>query len=62
MKIAGLEVASSCETGSCGTCRIVVKEGKILHKRKGLTTREQEKEMLCCVSRGEGHIVVEFDI
>ncbi|TIA49830.1 MOSC domain-containing protein [Aureobasidium pullulans] len=60
MREAGLEVASSCETGSCGTCRIGVKRGKILHKGTGLSTEEQEKEMLCCVSRGQGHIVVEL--
>ncbi|THX71324.1 MOSC domain-containing protein [Aureobasidium pullulans] len=60
MREAGLEVASSCETGSCGTCRIGVKRGKILHKGTGLSTEEQDKEMLCCVSRGQGHIVVEL--
>jgi ferredoxin len=62
MRAAGLEVVSSCETGSCGTCRIGLKEGKVVHKGKGLTTEEQEKEMLCCVSRGQGHIVVELDV
>lgn len=62
MRAAGLEVASSCETGSCGTCRIGVKRGKVLHRGKGLTKEEQGKEMLCCVSRGEGHIVVELDL
>lgn len=60
MREAGLEVASSCETGSCGTCRIGVRRGKILHKGTGLSTEEQEKAMLCCVSRGQGHIVVEL--
>lgn len=40
MKAAGLGVASSCQTGSCSTCRIVVKEGKIVHKGKGSTTKE----------------------
>jgi len=62
MRAAGLEMASSCETGSCGTCRIGVKRGKVLHRGKGLTKEEQGKEILCCVSRGEGHIVVELDL
>jgi len=62
MRAAGLAVASSCETGSCGTCRIGVKSGKVLHRGEGLTKEEQGKEMLCCVSRGEGHIVVELDL
>ncbi|TIA07070.1 MOSC domain-containing protein [Aureobasidium pullulans] len=60
MREAGLEVASSCETGSCGTCRIGVRRGKILHQGTGLSIEEQEKKMLCCVSRGEGHIDVEL--
>jgi len=62
MRAAGLEVASSCETGSCGTCRIGMKSGKVSHRGEGLTKEEQGKEMLCCVSRGEGHIVVELDL
>lgn len=62
LRAAGLEVASSCETGSCGTCRIAVKQGKVVHRGEALTKEEQTKEMLCCVSRGEGHIVVELDI
>jgi ferredoxin len=62
MRAAGLEVASSCETGSCGTCRIGLKSGKVVHRGKVLMTEEQEKEMLCCVSRGDGHIVVELDV
>jgi ferredoxin-NADP reductase len=62
IRAAGLEVASSCETGDCGTCRIGVKDGKIMHRGKGLTTKEQEHEILCCVSRGDEHIVVKLDI
>jgi len=62
MRAAGLQVASSCETGSCGTCRIRVQEGKVVYKGKGLTAEEQKKEMLCCVDRGEGHTVVELGV
>ncbi|KAH0344971.1 MOSC domain-containing protein, partial [Aureobasidium melanogenum] len=61
MRDAGFEMDSSCETGNCGTCRIPVKAGKVLHKGSGLTTNEQETEMLSCVSRGIGHIVVALE-
>ncbi len=65
LRKAGLEVESSCEVGNCGTCRVGVKNGKILHRGSGLPEEEQAgvgdgKEMLSCVSRGVGHIVVEL--
>ncbi|KAF4556552.1 MOSC domain-containing protein 2 [Elsinoe fawcettii] len=58
LREAGFDVPSSCETGSCGTCRIAVKEGRVEHRGNGLTADEKEGEMLSCVSRGIGHIVV----
>lgn len=57
---AGFEVGSSCEVGSCGTCRIGLKAGKVEHRGTGLTEEEKEGEMLACVSRGVGKIVVEL--
>lgn len=56
---AGLEVSSSCETGNCGTCRVRLKCGRVEHRGPGLTKEEAKEEMLSCVSRGVGHIVVE---
>lgn len=60
LRAAGLEVSSSCETGKCGTCRVPVKCGRVEHRGTGLTEKEQEKEMLSCVSRGIGHISIEI--
>lgn len=59
MRDAGFDVPSSCETGTCGTCRIRVRKGKVEHRGSALTGEEKENEMLCCVSRGTGEITVE---
>ncbi|KAF2222725.1 MOSC domain-containing protein [Elsinoe ampelina] len=59
MREAGFDVPSSCEVGSCGACRLKVVEGRVDHRGIGLTTDEKNGEMLSCVSRGIGHVVVE---
>ncbi|KAI3005920.1 hypothetical protein CBS147346_3947 [Aspergillus niger] len=56
---AGFEIGSSCEVGNCGTCRVAVRCGRVLHRGTALMESEQRSEMLACVSRGVGHIVVE---
>ncbi|RDW67455.1 uncharacterized protein DSM5745_09321 [Aspergillus mulundensis] len=61
LKDAGFGVSSSCEVGNCGTCRVPVKCGRVEHRGSALTKDEQRFEMLACVSRGVGHIVVEID-
>lgn len=58
LKDAGFEIGSSCEVGNCGTCRVPIRHGRVEHHGSGLTEIEQRSEMLACVSRGVGHIVV----
>jgi ferredoxin-NADP reductase len=58
LKEAGFDIGSSCETGSCGTCRIPLRKGKVDHKGTALTEDEKKVEILTCVSRGMGEIVV----
>ncbi|KAI0596327.1 pyruvate kinase-like protein [Biscogniauxia sp. FL1348] len=54
-------VPSSCEVGNCGTCRVAVRDGEVVHRGTGLGEEEkQEGNMLSCVSRGVGRIVVEI--
>lgn len=60
MREAGLEVDSSCETGNCGTCRVEVCQGKVDHRGSALSEEDKGVAMLACVSRGVGHIVIEF--
>jgi ferredoxin len=57
---AGFEVDSSCETGNCGTCRVEVCQGRVDHRGSGLDGENKANAMLSCVSRGIGHIVIDF--
>jgi vanillate monooxygenase ferredoxin subunit len=57
----GVKIATSCEQGMCGTCKVKVLEGEIDHRDKRLTA-EQKKEgfFLPCVSRGKTNLVLEL--
>ena len=57
---AGMEVDSSCETGNCGSCRVEVCQGRIDHRGSGLGEEDKAMAMLSCVSRGIGHMVIDF--
>jgi vanillate monooxygenase ferredoxin subunit len=50
---AGVEVATSCEQGVCGTCLTTVLAGRPDHRDMLLTEEEQQAgdRMLLCVSR-----------
>lgn len=53
------DVASSCEVGNCGTCKLSVRSGRVDHRGTALLPEEKDSAMLSCVSRGIGRIVVE---
>ncbi|RVU20904.1 oxidoreductase [Streptomyces antnestii] len=50
---AGVQVLSSCQEGTCGTCETAVLEGTVDHRDSLLTPAEQETHdtMMICVSR-----------
>ncbi len=58
----GINLLYSCRVGGCGTCEVKVSEGKITHFDSFLTEEQQNtnQTMLCCVSRGEGHLVLDL--
>jgi ferredoxin-NADP reductase len=60
LRSAGLDVASSCEVGNCGTCRIGVRNGRVDHRGTGLLEDEKKGMMLSCVSRGLGTLVLDL--
>ncbi|CAI6331634.1 unnamed protein product [Periconia digitata] len=61
LRKVGLDVASSCEVGNCGTCRVEVCGGRVEHKGTGLDVAEKEDGgMLSCVSRGIGRIALDL--
>ena len=58
MRAHGLRVPSSCESGTCGTCRTVVLEGEPDHRDMVLTAAERGREMMVCVSRAKSAVLV----
>ncbi len=51
MRAAGHECPSSCESGSCGTCRTGLLEGSVDHRDFVLVAEERETHIMICVSR-----------
>ena len=60
LRANGVEVASSCETGACGTCRVAVLDGEPVHNDVYLndTERQQGDQMMVCVSRASSDRLV----
>jgi phthalate 4,5-dioxygenase reductase subunit len=54
----GLQLRSSCEAGSCGSCLTRVVAGDIDHRDFLLDDSEQSHSMLICVSRARGDKLV----
>lgn len=55
----GVKIPTSCEQGACGTCKVKVLEGEVLHRDKRLTAEQKaEGWMLACVSRAKGDKLV----
>ncbi|KAI8299170.1 Carnitine monooxygenase reductase subunit [Colletotrichum sp. SAR11_240] len=54
------DLESSCEVGNCGTCKVVLKSGRVDHRGTALSPEEKAGSMLSCVSRGIGRIAIEI--
>ncbi|AXB80494.1 cytochrome P450 [Novosphingobium sp. P6W] len=57
---AGVQVLSTCQEGTCGSCEVGVVEGDILHRDTVLTREERaaSETMMVCVSRCAGDRLV----
>lgn len=53
MRAAGYEVPSSCETGTCGTCKVKVLSGIPDHRDLFLPPQERDSNIMICVSRAK---------
>jgi phthalate 4,5-dioxygenase reductase subunit len=53
MREHGLEVPSSCETGTCGTCRTKLLAGEADHRDLCLAEHEKADNIMICVSRAK---------
>ncbi len=59
---AGIELDSACREGICGTCRVPVLSGEIVHRDAILSDAERAcgDAMMACVSRGRGIVVLDL--
>ncbi|RYX94698.1 MAG: oxidoreductase [Comamonadaceae bacterium] len=53
MREHGCDTASSCESGTCGTCRTGLLEGEADHRDMVLMPEEMERQIMVCVSRAK---------
>jgi phthalate 4,5-dioxygenase reductase subunit len=53
LRAHGLEVPSSCETGTCGTCRTKMLAGVADHRDLVLAEHERKDNIMICVSRAK---------
>ncbi|KAK9426179.1 putative MOSC domain-containing protein [Seiridium unicorne] len=51
-EFGGAQVASSCEVGNCGTCKVTLKSGRVEHRGTGLLEDEKQEALLSCSSHG----------
>ena len=61
LRAEGVQVSSSCESGTCGSCRTRLISGDVEHRDLVLTEQEQSTNIMICVSRArEGDLVVDL--
>ncbi len=61
LRLHGYKVPSSCESGTCGTCRCRLLEGTADHRDLVLTDDEKSRFLMVCVSRAAGdELVIEL--
>lgn len=53
LRDAGVQVPSSCESGSCGTCKTRLLEGVADHRDLVLMPEETSSQIMVCVSRAQ---------
>jgi len=53
-------VPSSCETGTCGTCKVRLLAGEADHRDLYLTEKDRADNIMICVSRAKtGDILID---
>ncbi|CAN1568279.1 Hmp Flavodoxin reductases (ferredoxin-NADPH reductases) family 1 [Burkholderiaceae bacterium] len=62
LRQAGVRVASSCESGTCGSCKTGLLAGAVEHRDLVLLADEQATHLMPCVSRSVGGATLELDL
>lgn len=61
MRDAGIETLSSCESGTCGTCKCQLIAGEVEHRDSVLMEEEKSGFIMICVSRAQsGNLTIDF--
>ncbi|MFW5654448.1 MAG: PDR/VanB family oxidoreductase [Roseicyclus sp.] len=61
LRDAGIATVSSCESGTCGTCRTRLMDGDADHRDMVLTEEDRERNIMICVSRAKaGRLVLDL--
>ena len=58
LRAAGQHVPSSCESGTCGSCRTPLLSGDVEHRDWVLRPEEQAQHIMVCVSRAKSNELV----
>ncbi len=53
LRAAGTDVISSCESGTCGSCKTRLLDGEADHRDFVLTEDEKQDNIMVCVSRAK---------
>ena len=61
LRQAGIAVSSSCESGTCGSCKTKLLDGDVNHRDLVLRPDERSSHIMLCVSRAlHGEITVDL--
>ena len=61
LRSAGYELRSSCESGTCGSCKTALLAGEVDHRDLVLTETERKTSVMICVSRAKnGEIILDL--
>lgn len=60
LREANVRVPYSCESGTCGSCRTALLEGRADHRDMVLMEEEYDSQIMVCVSRGCGKLVLDL--
>ncbi len=57
LRTHGHKISSSCESGTCGSCKITYLDGDVDHRDLVLEDTEKEGHLMACVSRAKGDTI-----
>ncbi|MGI9424752.1 MAG: PDR/VanB family oxidoreductase [Hyphomicrobiaceae bacterium] len=61
LRDAGVKTSSSCESGTCGTCKATLIRGSVEHRDMVLEESEKAAHIMLCVSRAsDGDLVIDL--